>query len=125
MTPTETKALQNSPNPLLSIEYEPALESLGDDYYDEVAAAEFPQHILRWRNDDLLPQLGLDPKEVMPNLSLILLRLFLGRNGEDYTRGFCRVYLLPRWIMWRVAWKSIIPKRRYSDLRSNLCGSKL
>jgi len=63
MTPTETK-LQNSPNPLTYLDYEPALESLGDDYYDEVRAAEFPQHILRWRNDDLLPQLGLDPKEV-------------------------------------------------------------
>ena len=58
MTSTESN------NPLLSIKYEPALESLGDDYYDEVAAAEFPQQILRWRNDDLLSLLGLDSKEV-------------------------------------------------------------
>jgi uncharacterized protein YdiU (UPF0061 family) len=48
----------------LSLEYEPALESLGSDYFDEVAAAEFPQHILRFRNDQLLPLLGLDPKAV-------------------------------------------------------------
>ncbi|MBC6475135.1 MAG: YdiU family protein [Hormoscilla sp. GM102CHS1] len=64
MTPTETNNKHNSPNPLLSLDYEPALESLGDDYYDEVAGAEFPQDILRWRNDDLLSQLGLDPKQV-------------------------------------------------------------
>jgi len=48
----------------LSLNYEPALESLGSDYFDEVAAAEFPCHILRFRNDQLLPLLGLDPREV-------------------------------------------------------------
>lgn len=51
-------------NPFLLLNYEPALESLGDRYYDVVTAAEFPQHILRFRNDDLLPCLGLEPKEV-------------------------------------------------------------
>jgi serine/tyrosine/threonine adenylyltransferase len=51
-------------NPILSLNYEPALESLGADYYDDVVAAEFPQHILRFRNDDLLVQLGLDPQQV-------------------------------------------------------------
>jgi uncharacterized protein YdiU (UPF0061 family) len=51
----------------LSLEYEPALESLGYDYFDEVPAAEFPQHILRFRNDQLLPILGLDPKQVTDN----------------------------------------------------------
>ena len=64
MTLAETLNNTNSSNPFLSLNYEPALESLGDDYYDEVAAAEFPQHILRWRNDALLPQLGLDPQVV-------------------------------------------------------------
>ena len=48
----------------LSLNYEPALESLGSDYFDEVAAAEFPCHILRFRNDQLLALLGLDPREV-------------------------------------------------------------
>jgi serine/tyrosine/threonine adenylyltransferase len=51
-------------NPILSLKYEPALESLGADYYDDVVAAEFPQQILRFRNDDLLIQLGLDPATV-------------------------------------------------------------
>ncbi len=48
----------------LSLEYESALEALGYDYFDEVAAAEFPQRILRFRNDQLLPILGLNPNEV-------------------------------------------------------------
>jgi len=51
-------------NPFLALQYEPALESLGEDYFDRVAAAEFPQHILRFRNDQLLPQLGLNPQDV-------------------------------------------------------------
>jgi serine/tyrosine/threonine adenylyltransferase len=51
-------------NPLLALNYETALESLGADYYDDVVAAEFPQQILRFRNDDLLSQLGLDPTQV-------------------------------------------------------------
>lgn len=54
----------NHPNPLLALNYEPAIESLGGDYFDEVEAAEFPQHILRFRNDLLLPKLGLDPQAV-------------------------------------------------------------
>lgn len=51
-------------NPFQSLNTESALENLGDDYYDLVSAAQFPQHILRWRNDDLLPQMGLDPQQV-------------------------------------------------------------
>jgi serine/tyrosine/threonine adenylyltransferase len=51
-------------NPLLSLNYEPAIESLGTDYYNDVVAADFPQHILRFRNDDLLVTLGLDPTQV-------------------------------------------------------------
>lgn len=51
-------------NPLLSLNYEPVFQSLGNDYYDEVPAAEFPQHLLRFRNDRVLPKLGLEPKEV-------------------------------------------------------------
>ena len=35
-------------NPFLRLDYEPALEGLGDDYFDRVPAAEFPQHILRF-----------------------------------------------------------------------------
>ena len=51
-------------NPLLNIEYQPVIENLGDDYFDVVAAAEFPAHFLRFRNDLLLPLLGLDPDRV-------------------------------------------------------------
>jgi len=51
-------------NPFFTLNYEPAFQSLGSDYYDEVPAAEFPQHLLRFRNDRLLPKLGLDPKDV-------------------------------------------------------------
>ncbi|HEY9651127.1 MAG TPA: YdiU family protein [Coleofasciculaceae cyanobacterium] len=51
-------------NMFLSLNYEPALESLGYDYFDEVAAAEFPRHTLRFRNDQLLTILGLQPNEV-------------------------------------------------------------
>jgi serine/tyrosine/threonine adenylyltransferase len=51
-------------NPFLRLNYEPAIENLGDDYYDEVTAAGFPQHILRWRNDSLLPLLGLNLESV-------------------------------------------------------------
>ncbi|NEP63278.1 MAG: YdiU family protein [Symploca sp. SIO2G7] len=54
----------SSENPLLNLTYEPALETLGGDYYDVVQAAVFPQHILRFRNDDLLPRLGLQPETV-------------------------------------------------------------
>jgi serine/tyrosine/threonine adenylyltransferase len=64
MTLPETCDRTTSHNPLLSLQYEPALESLGDDYYDEVTAAEYPQHILRWRNDALLPRLGLNPADI-------------------------------------------------------------
>jgi len=51
-------------NSFFSLPYEPAFESLGDDYYSLVSAAEFPQHSLRFRNDRVLPQLGLDPQQV-------------------------------------------------------------
>jgi len=58
---------QTSPNPFLTLNYEPALEGLGEDYFDEVAAAEFPTHILRFRNDQLLPLLGLNSATVTDN----------------------------------------------------------
>lgn len=54
----------NSSNPLIRLNYEPAMESLGGDFFDQVEAAEFPQTILRFRNDRLLPKLGLDPQSV-------------------------------------------------------------
>jgi serine/tyrosine/threonine adenylyltransferase len=44
-------------NPLLSLNYERSLESIGDAYYDPVPAAEFPQHLLRFRNDGVMREL--------------------------------------------------------------------
>ena len=64
MTLTATPSNPNSPNPLLTLNYEPAMDALGGDYFDEVEPAEFPQHILRFRNDKLLVKLGLDPQTV-------------------------------------------------------------
>lgn len=60
MNPAETPNDTTSPNRLHSLNYEYKLESLGNDYYDEVDAEEFPQHILRWRNNSLLERLGID-----------------------------------------------------------------
>lgn len=80
MTLAETPNYKNSSNPFLTLNYESALESLGDDYYDEVAAAEFPQHILRWRNDALLPRLGLDPQAVTDEDFIIAFGKFEGRK---------------------------------------------
>lgn len=56
---------KSTDNPFLHLQYEPEVEeNLGEDYYDVVGAAEFPRHILRFRNDELLPILGLKPEEV-------------------------------------------------------------
>lgn len=60
MNPAETPNDTTAPNPLHCLKYEYKLESLGNDYYDEVDAEEFPQHILRWRNNSLLEHLGID-----------------------------------------------------------------
>ncbi|MGA1285469.1 MAG: protein adenylyltransferase SelO [Prochlorothrix sp.] len=67
-------------NPFLALNYEPALESLGDDYYDLVAAAEFPKHILRFRNNDLLSRLGLESAAVSDEHFLEAFGRFQGRQ---------------------------------------------
>ena len=51
-------------NPFLNLEYEPAIENLGEDYYTEVTAAEFPEHKLRYANQDLLPFIGMEMDSV-------------------------------------------------------------
>lgn len=68
-------------NPLLSLNYEPVLELLGDDYYDIVAAAKFPVQVLRFRNNDLLMQLGLEPSQV---------------GDEDFVTAFGQFQTPPR-----------------------------
>jgi uncharacterized protein YdiU (UPF0061 family) len=66
-------------NPFLDLAYEPAFESLGGEYYDMVEAAEFPRHILRFRNDDLLPVMGLEPKQVRDGDFIAAFGHFRGR----------------------------------------------
>ncbi len=51
-------------NPLLSLPFEPSIESLGDSYWDVVEATKFPLTKLRFRNDALLEQLGVKPNTV-------------------------------------------------------------
>jgi serine/tyrosine/threonine adenylyltransferase len=53
-----------SPNPLLALPFEPSIEALGEAYWDVVEAAAFPQSRLRFRNDPLLQQLGVNPAAV-------------------------------------------------------------
>ncbi|MDB9525358.1 YdiU family protein [Oscillatoria sp. CS-180] len=67
-------------NPLVSLDYIPLLESIGDDYYDVVAAADFPQHLLRFRNDDILTQLGLDPAAISDEHFVSAFGQFEGRS---------------------------------------------
>ncbi|MGI0483132.1 protein adenylyltransferase SelO [Geminocystis sp. CENA526] len=51
-------------NPFLALEYEMAMENLGEDYYEEVTPAQFPQLILRFVNKNLLPIIGIDEESV-------------------------------------------------------------
>ncbi len=51
-------------NSLLSLHFEPALEELGDSYWDLVSAARFPLVKLRFRNDPLFQELGINPELV-------------------------------------------------------------
>ncbi len=68
----------NHSNPFLSLSYETALESLGIEFYDLVQAASFPSHTLRFRNDALLPRLGLEPTQVKDDDFIAAFGLFEG-----------------------------------------------
>ena len=67
-------------NPFLTLNYEPAIEALGSDYFDQVTADEFPQHILRFRNDLLLPLLGLNPQVITDTDFIEAFGKFQGRQ---------------------------------------------
>ncbi|NDJ18239.1 protein adenylyltransferase SelO [Myxacorys almedinensis] len=67
-------------NPLLALNYEPAFERLGNDFSELVAAAEFPQHIVRFRNNDVVAQLGLDPQTVSDQHFIEAFGKFQGRE---------------------------------------------
>jgi serine/tyrosine/threonine adenylyltransferase len=51
-------------NLLLSLPYESPLADLGGEYYDAVTPAAFPKHVLRFRNNDVLRQIGLAAEAV-------------------------------------------------------------
>jgi uncharacterized protein YdiU (UPF0061 family) len=72
--------MTSAANPLLTLEYLPALEALGDDFYDVVNVAEFPQHRLRFRNDDLVKRLGLAPAQVSDDHFIEAFGKFQGRE---------------------------------------------
>jgi uncharacterized protein YdiU (UPF0061 family) len=86
-------------NPFLNLNYQPALEKLGDQYYDEVKAADFPLHYLRFRNDLLLPTLGLNPQTVSDNHFIEAfgkfkgIRPFLALRYHGYQFGEYNPYL--------------------------------
>jgi serine/tyrosine/threonine adenylyltransferase len=63
--PLELLMTEPLTNPFLFLDYEGAMLGLGDDFYDEVAAAEFPRHVLRFRNDALLPGVGIQPEQTL------------------------------------------------------------
>jgi serine/tyrosine/threonine adenylyltransferase len=70
-------------NPLLNLPYESAIATLGNEYYDDVPAAEFPKHLLRWRNNDILTQLGLDPAQVKDEDFVEAFGQFVG-HGQSF-----------------------------------------
>jgi len=67
-------------SPFLNLDFEPALESLGEGFYESVTAASFPQTLLRFRNDRLLPLLGLDPEQVTDEDFTVAFGEFKGRS---------------------------------------------
>jgi serine/tyrosine/threonine adenylyltransferase len=67
-------------NPLLNLQYESAIAALGNEFYDDVPAAEFSKHLLRWRNNDILTQLGLDPTQVSDPNFVEAFGQFIGRD---------------------------------------------
>lgn len=69
-----------SSNPLSTLEYVPAFADLGEDYSDPVAAVDFPAHVLRWRNNDVLTHIGLDPEQVSDAHFVEAFGLFQGRS---------------------------------------------
>jgi uncharacterized protein YdiU (UPF0061 family) len=72
---------QSTNNPFFSLNYELALESLGNDFFDRVQPANFSEIILRFRNNKLLTFLGLDPATVTDKHFLDFGGRFQGRQS--------------------------------------------
>jgi serine/tyrosine/threonine adenylyltransferase len=73
-------------HPFWLLNYATAVEGLGGDYWDEVTAAEFPAYILRFRNNYLLPTLGLKSEAV---------------QDEDFIEAFGRFHGPRPFLAWR------------------------
>lgn len=69
-----------SVNPLLSLDYRSPYAELGEEFADPVLAAEFPQARLRFRNDAVLAELGLDPATVTDEHFVDAFGRFQGRG---------------------------------------------
>ncbi|MEO1520035.1 MAG: YdiU family protein [Cyanobacteria bacterium J06633_2] len=67
-------------NPFNELSYEPAFEALGSQFHDVVSAAEFPQHHLRFRNDEVLKIIGLEPNEISDTDFIDAFGKFQGRQ---------------------------------------------
>ncbi len=80
MSTPETVVHLEQPNPIHQLNFEPRFEALGEAFYSPVAAAEFPMHLLRFRNDAVLQQLGLDPSTVSDRHIIEALGQFQGRS---------------------------------------------
>ncbi|EDX85730.1 Uncharacterized ACR, YdiU/UPF0061 family [Synechococcus sp. PCC 7335] len=72
-------------NPLLTLPYESAFADLGVDYYDEVTPASFPKHILRFRNDALLPKIGLSAEAVSDRNFIEAFGQFQSKQADHYS----------------------------------------
>ena len=68
-------------NPFFDLNYEPALESLDNEFFDRVQPARFSQHILRFRNDKLLSIFGLNSNTVSDQHFLDFCSRFEGRQS--------------------------------------------
>ena len=51
-------------NHLLALPFEGSIESLGAAYWDVVEAVQFPRTQLRFRNDAVLHQLGMESQQI-------------------------------------------------------------
>ncbi len=76
-----TKDKRQKTNPFFDLNYEPALESLDNEFFDRVQPAKFSQHILRFRNDKLLQILNLNSHTVTDRHFLDFCGHFRGRQS--------------------------------------------
>ena len=74
-------ARQSTSNPFFYLNYESALESLDNDFFDPVQPANFSQLTLRFRNNNLLPILDLDSATVTDKHFLDFCGRFQGRQS--------------------------------------------